>query len=142
MSQADALVDLVYEFSRTISKQWKDVFREKGLAPAPLLILRQIYQEPGLTVSEIARRTQTAKSHVSRTIEALSRQGYVEKRPDPGDHRVLRIHPNFVVATGLDPLRTEIRRRLAERLKELPEEQISSLISAIRTLQAFLKEES
>lgn len=139
MRQVDVLADLIYEFSRVVSKQWKDVFRENGLSPAPLAILRQVYQEPGLTLSEIGRRTATAKSHVSRTIDTLSRQGFVEKRADPSDQRVIRIHPTAVVATGLDPLRNEIRTRLAERLEALPDEKIAELISAVRTLEAAIR---
>jgi DNA-binding MarR family transcriptional regulator len=138
MTHIDQLVDLTYEFSRTVSRQWKDVFKEHGLSAAPLLILRQIYKEPGLTVSDIARRTNTAKSHVSRTVESFSRQGYVEKRPDPADQRVLRIHPTHEVAGGLEPLRSEIRQRLAKRLATLPEDEIPDLIKAIQTLQSIL----
>jgi DNA-binding MarR family transcriptional regulator len=137
----DQLVELTYEFSRTVSRQWKDVFKEHGLSPAPLLVLRQIYREPGLTVSDIARRTDIAKSHVSRTVESLSRQGYVEKRPDPTDQRVLRIHPTPEVSGGLEPLRSEIRQRLARRLAALPEDEISGLIKAVHTLQSILADQ-
>jgi len=138
MAQTELLADLLYEFSRTVSRHWKDVFREHGLAPAPLLILRQISREPGLTVSELARRTQSAKSHVSRTIESLTQQGYVEKKADPRDQRVLRIYPTPAVHEGLDPLRTEIRHRLAARLRDLPEGKVAELIDAVRTLQHIL----
>lgn len=141
VSQADILADLLYEFSRAVSRHWKDVFRENGLSPAPLSILRQVYSEPGLTISELGRRTGSAKSHVSRSVENLSKQGYVEKRPDPSDQRVVRIHPTSVVATGLDPLRSEIRRRLAQRFESMPPEMVAELISAVKTLQIAMEQD-
>lgn len=139
MGRFDALADLLYEFSRSVSRLWKDVFRENDLAPAPLLILRQVHREPGLTVSELARKTETAKSHVSRTIDILNRKRYVEKRSDPQDQRVVRIYPTLVVSTGLDPLRTEIKRRLTERLETLTEGQVAELSRALLILQTVFQ---
>src|SRR5690606_19805586 len=41
---------------------------------------------------ELARRVGAAKSHASTTVEQLVQDGYVEKRADPSDQRVLRLH--------------------------------------------------
>ncbi len=140
MENKEQLADMLYEFSRSVARHWKEVFRERGLSPAPLAILRQVYENPGLTVSEIARRTGNAKSHVSRTVESLEQQGYVVKREHHKDQRLVLIYPTDVVSEGLDPLHREIRSRLARCLEYVPEERLPSLIDCIRLLHAVMNQ--
>src|SRR5690606_40015840 len=66
--------------------------KEYELPPFSFMLLRHIKEEPGITLSELARRVGAAKSHTSTTIEQLVQEGYVEKRADPSDQRVLRLH--------------------------------------------------
>ncbi|HLS89981.1 MAG TPA: MarR family winged helix-turn-helix transcriptional regulator [Limnochordia bacterium] len=66
--------------------------REFEMPPFSFMLLRHIKEEPGITLSELARRVGAAKSHTSTTIEQLVQEGYVEKRADPSDQRVLRLH--------------------------------------------------
>lgn len=46
----------------------------------------------GVIVSELARHTEAAKSHVSNVIDQLVERDCVEKRPDPGDQRLQRLY--------------------------------------------------
>lgn len=68
------------------------VGKETQLPPFSFMLLRRIKEEPGVTLSELSRRVGAAKSHTSTTVEQLVRDGYVEKRSDPSDQRVIRLH--------------------------------------------------
>lgn len=68
------------------------VGKEYDLPPFSFMLLRRIKEEPGVTVSELARLVGAAKSHISTTVEQLVQDGYVEKRSDPKDQRVIRLH--------------------------------------------------
>src|SRR5690606_41002054 len=45
--------------------------REFEMPPFSFMLLRHIKEEPGITLSELARRVGAAKSHTSTTIEQL-----------------------------------------------------------------------
>lgn len=66
--------------------------KEFDLPPFSFMLLRRIKEEPGVTLSELSRLMGAAKSHTSTTVEQLVRDGYVEKRSDPSDQRVIRLH--------------------------------------------------
>src|SRR5690606_12877926 len=65
--------------------------KEYELPPFSFMLLRHIKEEPGVTLSELARRVGAAKSHISTTLEHLVKEGYVEKRSDPSDQRLVRL---------------------------------------------------
>lgn len=66
--------------------------KEYDLPPFSFMLLRHIDQTPGVTLSELARRVGAAKSHTSKAADQLVQEGYVEKRSDPTDQRVIRLH--------------------------------------------------
>ena len=79
-----------------VNRQMHALLRRAGkdhdLPPFSFFLLRHIEEEPGTTLSELARRVGAAKSHTSTLVEHLVREGFVEKRSDPSDHRVVRLH--------------------------------------------------
>ncbi len=63
-----------------------------------------------LRLSELARRTETDPGILTRQVNALERQGIVERRPDPTDRRASTVH---MLPRG---------RRIALRLREVQDE--------------------
>lgn len=63
-----------------------------------------------LRLSELARRTETDPGILTRQVNALERQGIVERRPDPTDRRAMTVH---MLPRG---------RRIALRLREVQDE--------------------
>ncbi|MFZ2174529.1 MAG: MarR family transcriptional regulator [Rhodococcus sp. (in: high G+C Gram-positive bacteria)] len=69
--------------------------REAGLARLPqseIDVLRAVEENPGSTVSEIARFLGLQSSNVSTTVRNLVERGLVERRLDPEDRRSHRLH--------------------------------------------------
>lgn len=81
---------------RHVNRRMRELIHRAGkefdLPPFSFMLLRRIKEEPGVTLSELSRRVGAAKSHTSTTVEQLVRDGYVEKRSDPSDQRVIRLH--------------------------------------------------
>ena len=61
----------------------------EGIVPSHGDILCVLYEEDGLAISEIARRTRRTKSTICVLAGKLEKNGYVERRPDPDDRRAL-----------------------------------------------------
>lgn len=83
---------LWWHVNREMRSLLQRVGKECELPPFSFMLLRHIKEEPGITLSELARRVGAAKSHISTTLEHLVREGYVEKRSDPSDQRIQRLH--------------------------------------------------
>lgn len=69
--------------------------RQSGLTPLPqseLEVLRTIGDNPGCTVSEVARLLQLQPSNVSTTVRHLMTRDLVVREVNPEDRRSARLH--------------------------------------------------
>lgn len=69
--------------------------KEAGLSRLPhseIEVLRVVEEQPGSTVSDIARNLNLQSSNVSTTVRHLVDRGLLEKRTDPADGRSFRLH--------------------------------------------------
>src|SRR5262249_12434124 len=104
-----------------------------------MMVMLQIQREPGVTLSELARRSGIAKSHVSGTVEALHRRGMVAKQTDPDDQRLLRLYLTDAASASLQPLFVNLRGRLAEGAGAVPEERQAALVESLQELREALR---
>lgn len=119
-----------------------DVFRESAVPPPVFFMLREIVREPGITVSELARRVALVKSYVSRSVDLLVHRGYVRKEPDPLDQRLIRLYAT--PAAGPAVRRTD--RKLCSAWEDvvagLPEEDLATVEQGLRILLQTLQRNS
>lgn len=140
----ETLVDLFNETEKLVHLHIRPIFRSRNFPfpPATMMLVHFISHEPGITVSELARRAQIAKSHVSNILEEMSQRGLIEKRQDPDDQRLVRIYLTERAAEEMQKMREEIRRRLMEVVTILPDEQVAQIISALQLFkEAFITHE-
>lgn len=134
------ITHLWHQVSRAVHDRLRTAFRGSCLPPMALHLLRKIRQDPGLTVSELGRRSNLAKSYISRTTEQLVSLGYVEKRADEADQRLTRLH---VTKTAHD-IMTEMAEMAAEAwgeiLADMPEEHVATLTAGLQHLLAALRD--
>lgn len=103
-----------------------------------MILLRHVSLEPGVTVNELARRSGTVKSHASRLVEQLVRQGYVEKREDPSDKRLVRLYLTPAAATTMAAMEARNRSVWSAVLAEISPAQQEELVHGLRLLAAAL----
>jgi DNA-binding MarR family transcriptional regulator len=63
-----------------------------GISPAGLGVLRLLAARDGLKSSEVAARGWWTPGTVTSVVDTLVRDGYVERRREPADRRVVRLH--------------------------------------------------
>jgi len=69
-------------------------------------LLRALWDEDGLTQSELADRLRIAPATITRMIQRMEKAGFLTRRPDPDDQRVMHVH-----LTGLgQAVRAEVER--------------------------------
>ncbi|WP_333772052.1 MarR family winged helix-turn-helix transcriptional regulator [Streptomyces sp. IBSBF 3136] len=87
-------------------------------------LLGHLEESGGCRATDLAAHYALDKSTVSRQVAALERAGLIERRPDPGDHRVQVLH---LTGAGRDILAQVTRSRRAafrDRLAGWPEDDL------------------
>lgn len=87
---AVVLHDLAWLLPRTIGAA---ASRAEPQPPTALEVMRLLSRRPGLSVNDVARELGVAPNNVSTAVTHLERQGLLERRRDPDDGRVARLHP-------------------------------------------------
>jgi DNA-binding MarR family transcriptional regulator len=85
---AVALHDLAWLLPRTIGAE-----PDLALPPSELEIMRLLVRRPGLSVSQAASELHLQSTNVSTALRALEARGLLERRRDPDDGRIVRLHP-------------------------------------------------
>ena len=92
---ADApLHTLLLAASRVMGAFYAGTLAQAGLriSPAGLGVLRVLLAGDGLKSSDVAARGWSSPGTLTSVVNTLVREGYVERRPDPGDRRVVRLY--------------------------------------------------
>ena len=77
---------------RNTQKYFDRVLAKYDIGSGQLLFLLMIYENDGITMQEITRRSEVDKGTTTKSISRLIEQGYVEARVDEKDRRVRHLH--------------------------------------------------
>jgi DNA-binding MarR family transcriptional regulator len=144
MSDDDARRDvlfLLHDVARLIRVEADKRARAHGMTRAQWVILVRVERQPGLSQKELAEVMEVEPITVARLIDRMERRGIVERRPDPKDRRVWRLH----LRPAAQPLLAELnvaRTALARMVTSaLDLEAIEQLFDTLMTMKASLTHE-
>ena len=85
---------LLLAASRIMGTFYAGTLAQSGLriSPAGLGVLRILMAGDGLKSSDVAARGWSSPGTLTSVVNTLAREGYVERRRDPGDRRVVRLY--------------------------------------------------
>ena len=66
--------------------------RSLGLTRAQWVVIARLHRRPGLSQSEVADLLEIEKATAGRLIDRMEAKGWIERRSDPQDRRVNRLH--------------------------------------------------
>lgn len=72
--------------ARLVEHAWGDALESIGLTHAGLIVLH-LLESAAASQAELARGARVEEQTMSRTIERLERQGFIERQRDPRDRR-------------------------------------------------------
>ncbi len=116
MQQFDRdLMILVNDVARLLRTRFDQYARAHGMTRAQWVILARLNAQAGLSQNEMAALLEVEPISVGRLIDRLEVRGLVERRPDPSDRRVRRLHLLPAAQPILDQI-SRYRDVLAEEL--------------------------
>ena len=101
-------------------------------------VLSTLAQQPS-RITDLAAREHVTQPGITLLVNRLEQRGWVERRPDPADRRVVMV---ALTAEGRDAvglLRAEYRALLHEEMATLPDEDVCTLARAIEILDGLIE---
>ncbi|HJS88141.1 MAG TPA: MarR family transcriptional regulator [Acetobacteraceae bacterium] len=138
------LLFLLHDVARLLRLDADKRARCHGMTRAQWAILIWLERQPGLSQKELAELLEVEPITVARLIDRLEARGMVERRPDPRDRRIWRLHlrePAFPVLREIDRERADILQTLAQgvdaaTLQAMTEALVTMKASLVRSAQA------
>jgi DNA-binding MarR family transcriptional regulator len=133
---------LLHDVARLGRTRFDQRARAHGMTRAQWVILARLARQPGLSQNEMASICEVEPITVGRLIDRLEARGLVERRPDPGDRRIRRLH----LLPAARPILDEIARYREEQthalLNGVPEPTREVLVEALLQIKDNLTTEA
>jgi DNA-binding MarR family transcriptional regulator len=114
--ERDVLV-VIHDVARLMRTRFDQAARTFGMTRAQWMILARLNRQPGISQNELATICEVEPITVGRLVDRLEARGMVERRADPHDRRIRRLH----LLPAAQPILTEITRYKATLDAEITE---------------------
>jgi MarR family transcriptional regulator, lower aerobic nicotinate degradation pathway regulator len=115
---------------------FKEEFEGYDLTPQQFGLLGFLWQEDGITQSELSARSQIDRTTMGGLIDRLEKEGLLARRSHPEDRRAYRIcltEKGKTLQPELTPLAAAAQARLTAKLDQQEAETLKSLLEKIRS---------
>ena len=107
-----------------------------GMTRAQWVILMWLERQPGLSQKELAEFLEVEPITVARLIDRLEQHGMVERRDDPHDRRIWRLHLRDKALPVLEALGTERAAMLRTVSAGISPDQLEQINTALCRMKA------
>jgi MarR family transcriptional regulator, organic hydroperoxide resistance regulator len=114
------------------------ILREHGLHAGQQFVLRRLWQEDGLSVTQLRDRLGVEMPTVTRALQRMERRGLVQRRPDTTDERSVRIYLTEAARQLADVIPAALERADHVALQGFSEEERATLLHLLRRMDENL----
>lgn len=109
------LLFVLHDVARLIRTKADQRARAHGMTRAQWVILSRLERQPGLSQNEMAAIVEVEPISIARLVDRLQASGFVERRADPKDRRIWRLH----LTPAAEPMLAEIKKAKAQLHDEI-----------------------
>jgi DNA-binding MarR family transcriptional regulator len=132
------LLVLLHDVARLLRTQFDQRAREYGATRSQWVILARLERQPGLSQNELASVLEVEPITVARLVDKLQERGLVERRADPNDRRIWRLHNLPAAKPALEKITRYRESMNAELLEGLSPDLREALIDALLNMKNYL----
>jgi DNA-binding MarR family transcriptional regulator len=136
------LLFLLHDVARLLRVDADKRARQQGMTRAQWGILIWLTRQPGISQKELAEFLEVEPITVARLIDRLEARGMVERRPDPRDRRIWRLHllpPAHEILDEISAHRADLTRVLTTGIDQ---HTIDTMTKALQRMKATLTQEA
>lgn len=137
--QAEEISKLLKSIIKNSRRQVFDQISAYGITVPQLMLLREVYHSPDISVRELSEKLGLAKSTVSGIVDRLERQGVVRRVRDDEDRRVVKIKleaKSLAMRETLGAIKTNY---LANLIKKLTPEETEQIVNSLYKLNDLME---
>ncbi len=138
VSQSSDLLFLLHDVARLLRHEADRRAGAHGMTRAQWVILFWLQRQPGLSQKELAEILEVEPITVARLIDRLEARGMVERRPDPKDRRIWRLHLLPPSGPVLEELHTEREDMLRMAAGDVAMPMQLAMIEGLQTMKTTL----
>ncbi len=135
------LVRLVTETHYMIGRLFSERANEQGLKSAEWRVLVGLYRNDGFTQTQLASAIAMAKSPLGKVVDKLEAKNLIERRGDPEDRRVYRLHLTREALRLIKPEMKFLDEVEENAMADLPNAESEMLIRSLKKVYTALKRE-
>jgi DNA-binding MarR family transcriptional regulator len=120
---------------RNADQLFRRVVRSLRLTVIEWYILRALYEEDGQHASDLARAVGRAATSFTPNLDKLQEKGYIERRPDPGDRRAVRIYLTKKGEEARDQVNKAAKEIDAQIAGLFPQAEFETFLDVLSVLQ-------
>ncbi len=136
------LLFLLHDVARLLRVDADKRARAHGMTRAQWAILIWLEREPGISQKELAELLEVEPITVARLVDRLEGRGMMERRPDPRDRRIWRLHlllPAHLVLREISEQRSEMATLVTQGVDE---DSLAIMIEALVRMKSTLTRDS
>jgi MarR family transcriptional regulator for hemolysin len=141
-------MDREERFAQTLSRVnrgWRALLdarlRDSSCTQARWFVLLQLSRgEPGMTQRELADRVGVESPTIGRLLDALERQGLIERLPVDGDRRANHIRLTQAAQPLIAEIDQTVRGVRRELLADIPARDLDTCLSVLQTISGRLEQ--
>lgn len=99
------LLQLLTDAQTALARIFEHRASEWGLNRPQWRVLSGVYNNDGVTQTELSHAIGVAPSPLGKIVDRLEAAGYLERRPDAADRRIKRLYVTSAVAPLVEPVR-------------------------------------
>jgi len=81
--------------ARTVTRIWTEKYRQLNLSPSHAFLLRLVLAKPGMYPRELAEELKLNRSTITRFLDSLEKQDFLERKTMGSDGREVQIFPTL-----------------------------------------------
>jgi DNA-binding MarR family transcriptional regulator len=129
---------LVADVSRMMRRAFQARFEGSPLTYAQARALVYLSRQQGIRQVDLAEQLEVQPITLARLVDQLAAAGLVERRPDPADRRVHRLHLNRAAEPQLASILQVVAEVRAEAVAGLGDAEAARLVAGLQRVRANL----
>jgi MarR family transcriptional regulator, organic hydroperoxide resistance regulator len=114
-------------------------FKSYGYTFPQIMLMRELYQNPGITLKELSQRLGLAKSTVSGIVDRLVAQGAVNRERPDNNRRIIKLSIAPEMIKLRDSITINSNSKFINLLAQEEPEEIEKIISGLQKINILLE---
>jgi len=136
--QHQPVLSALRQIVHAIDQHSRELERRHGLTIPQILVLRELYDHPGIPVGKLARRVSLSHATVTGILDRLVRRGLVERLKCDEDKRQILPRPTQAAAEVLAQAPDPLHERFIEQYARLQDWEQNLILSSLQRVASMM----